>query len=308
MEKKFKCVTKFMNKKIFSENCNLRSYTTIKVGGIAEYFAEPKNFNEFSYLIKWAINNKQRCQIIGAGSNLLINNIFIKGLVICTKNMKSLTIKPDSGIVEAEAGVMLPTLSNSLAKNGLKGGEWAVGIPGTIGGAIYMNAGTGNLSLAKNLISVKVINNKTHEKLQIAKKDINFEYRYSSFQENNFTIISARLHFEPEGNIEQLIKTTKNNLKLKTETQPYHQPSFGSVFKNPENNYAAKLIDEIGLKGFKIGGAEVSSMHSNFIINNSSASSNDIYELISIIQQKVLQNKGIYLQPEVRMIGFDYPN
>ena len=118
---------------------------------------------EFLYLIKWANLNEQRCQIIGAGSNLLINNIFIKGLVICTKKLKSLKIEPYSGIVEAEAGVMLPTLSNSLAKNGLQGGEWAVGIPGTLGGAIYMNAGTGKLSLAKNLISVKVINNETNE-------------------------------------------------------------------------------------------------------------------------------------------------
>jgi len=297
-----------MNKKIVSENFNLSSYTTIKVGGVAEYFAEPRSIDEFSYLIKWANLNNQRCQIIGAGSNLLINNIFIKGLIICTKKMKSLTIDPYSGIVEAEAGVMLPTLSNALAKNGLQGGEWAVGIPGTLGGAIYMNAGTGNLSLAKNLISVKVINNKTYEKLEIENKDIDFEYRFSSFQSNDLAIISAKLHFEPNGNLEQLIQATKKNLKLKTETQPYHLPSFGSVFKNPENSYAAKLIDDMGLKGLKIGGAEISTMHANFIINNSSASSKDIYELITIIQQKVLQNKGIYLQPEVRMIGFDYPN
>ena len=296
-----------MNKKIFAEKFDLSSYTTIKVGGVAEYFAEPRSIDEFSYLIRWANLNKQRCQIIGAGSNLLINNIFIQGLVICTKKMKSLIVDPYSGIVEAEAGVMLPTLSNSLAKNGLQGGEWAVGIPGTLGGAIYMNAGTGNLSLARNLISVKVINNKTHEKLEIAKKDINFDYRFSSFQANDLTIISARLHFEPNGNLEQLIQTTKNNLKLKTEKQPYHQPSFGSVFKNPKNNYAAKLIDDMGLKGFKIGGAAISTMHSNFIINTSSATSKDIYELITVIQQKVLQNKGIFLQPEVRMIGFDYP-
>ena len=127
-----------MNKNIFSENCNLSSYTSIKVGGVAEYFAEPKSIEELSYLMKWANLNKQRCQIIGAGSNLLINNIFIKGLVMCTKKLKSLKIDPYSGIIEAEAGVMLPTLSNALAKNGLQGGEWAVGIPGTLGGAIYM--------------------------------------------------------------------------------------------------------------------------------------------------------------------------
>ncbi len=297
-----------MNKAIFSENFNLNTYTTIKVGGVAEYFAEPRSIDEFYYLIKWSNLHNKRCQIIGAGSNLLINNIFIQGLVICTKKMRSLTIDPYSGIVEAEAGVMLPTLSNSLAKNRLQGGEWAVGIPGTLGGAIYMNAGTGDLSLAKNLVSVKVVNNKTNEKLEIEKKDLNFDYRFSSFQGNNFAIISAKLHFEPNGNLEKLIQTTKNNLKLKTETQPYDQPSFGSVFKNPANYYAAKLIEEMGLKGFKVGGAEISTMHSNFIINNSSASSKDIYELITVIQQKVLQNKGIYLQPEVRMIGFDYPS
>ena len=171
-----------------------------------------------------------------------------------------------------------------------------------------MNAGTGNLSLAKNLISVKVINNKTHEKLEVTKKDIDFEYRFSSFQRNDLSIISAKLHFEPKGNIEKLIQTTKNNLKLKIEHQPYHLPSFGSVFKNPDNNYAAKLIDELGLKGFKIGDAEISRMHANFIVNKSSASSKDIFALITLIQQKVLQNKGILLQPEVRMIGFDYPN
>jgi len=297
-----------MIKYLFSENCNLSSYTTIKVGGIAEYFAEPSSISEFSNLIRWSNLYNQKCQIIGAGSNLLINNIFIKGIVICTKKMKSLTIDPNSGIVEAEAGVMLPTLSNSLAKNGLQGGEWAVGIPGTLGGAIYMNAGTGNLSLAKNLISVKVINQKTLEELEIEKKDINFEYRFSSFQNHALAIISAKLHFEPSGDQEKLIKATKDNLKYKTETQPYHLPSFGSVFKNPENNYAAKIIDDMGLKGFKIGGAEISKMHANFIINNYSASSKDIFELITVIQQKVLQNKGIYLQPEVRMIGFDYPN
>ena len=98
-----------MNKNIFSKNCNLSSYTTIKVGGIAEYFAEPKSIDEFYFLIKWSNLNNQRCQIIGAGSNLLINNIFVKGLVICTKKMRSLTIEAHSGIVEAEAGVMLPT-------------------------------------------------------------------------------------------------------------------------------------------------------------------------------------------------------
>ena len=290
------------------KNFDISNYTTIKAGGITEFFAEPNNVYEFIKLIEWSYLNNHKCRVIGAGSNLLINNIFLKGLIICTKKMRSLRIEPDSGNVEAESGVMLPALSNLLAKNGLQGGEWAIGVPGTLGGAIFMNAGSGNSSFANNLESVKVINIKTLEKIEIKKKDITFRYRFSSFQNNDLVILSAKLHFEPNGNIAQLIQNTKNCLMKKTHTQPYHLPSFGSVFKNPKNYYAAKLIDETGLKGLKVGDAEISKMHANFIINNSSANSKDIFELITLIQKKILQNKGIFLQPEVRMIGFDYPN
>ena len=296
-----------MKKNIFLENINLSNYTTIRVGGVTEYFAEPNNTDEFINLIEWSCINNQKCRIIGAGSNLLINNTFLKGLTICTKKMRALKIEPHSGFIEAEAGIMLPALANLLAKNGLQGGEWAIGIPGTIGGAIFMNAGSGSLSLADNMLSVKVIDTKTLERFEIKKEDIDFRYRFSPFQKNNLTILSVKLLFEPKGNIKKLIQTTKNNLKIKTERQPYNLPSFGSVFKNPPNNYAAKLIDESGLKGFKIGGAEISRMHSNFIVNNSSATSKDILSLINLIQQKILQNNGVLLQPEVRMIGFDYP-
>ena len=221
--------------------------------------------------------------------------------------MRSIKVQPLTGLVELDAGVMLPTLSNLLAKNGLQGGEWTIGIPGTVGGAICMNASSGQLSLANNLLSVTAINTKTLEINEIQTKDISFEYRFSPFQQNNLIIISSKLRFEPKGNVKQLIETTKNNLKKKIKTQPYHLPSFGSVFKNPPNTSAGRLIDELGLKGFKVGDAEISKMHANFIVNNSSANSEDILDLITLIQQKVLQKKRILLEPEVRMIGFDYP-
>ena len=291
----------------FEKKVLLSKYTTIKVGGFAEYFSKPNNKDEFINLIKWSHLNNHECRIIGAGSNLLINNIFLKGLTICTKTMRSIKVDSNTGIVEADAGVMLPTMSHLLAKNGLQGGEWTVGIPGTVGGAIFMNAGSGNFSIAKNLLSVQVIDTKTLEIYEIQKKDIDFRYRFSPFQQNNLLIISSKLLFEPNGNIEQLLENTRRNLKKKTETQPYDLPSFGSVFKNPANNYAGRLIDELGLKGFRIGEAEISIMHGNFIVNNSSANSKDILDLITVIQQKVQQKKGIFLQPEVRMIGFDYP-
>ena len=297
---------KFFIKNInFQNKISLSKYTTIKVGGFAEYFANPKNSNELINFIKWSNLNNQKCRIIGAGSNLLINNIFLKGLTICTKKMNSIKINPLTGVVEAEAGVMLPAMSTMLAKKGLKGGEWTIGIPGTVGGAICMNAGSKNLSLANNLLSVKVIDTKSLEIADLPKKDINFQYRFSPFQQNNnLLIISAKMLFEPKGNIKQLLETTKQNLKIKTKTQPYDLPSFGSVFKNPSNFYAGKLIEELGLKGFRVGGAEISTMHGNFIVNNASANAQDILDLITLIQQKVLQKKGIFLEPEVRMIGF----
>ena len=285
-------------------NISLLHYTTIKAGGKAEYFSEPKNISELENIINWAKNNNITCQIFGAGSNLLFSENTLKGLLICTKKLKAINLNPKTGILEAESGVMLPTISNLLVKNSCKGGEWAIGIPGTVGGAIFMNAGYGDFSISKHLISVKVIDTKTLNIYNIFKKDLKFQYRFSSFQENRLFILSAKFIFEPGGDKHQIAKITKENLKKKITTQPYHLPSFGSVFKNPNNCYAGKLIDETGLKGLKLGGAQVSMMHANFIVNNLAASSEDIYQLISLIQEEVQQKKGILLHPEVRMIGF----
>ncbi len=289
------------------DKVDLKNYTTIKVGGITEFFYEPNQVSEFIYLINWAKENFYNCHIIGAGSNLLIKNIFLKGLTICTKKMKAIVINPCTGDVYAECGVMLPALSNLLAKNCCTGGEWMIGIPGTIGGALFMNAGYGDYSISKNLSSVKVINLETQEIYNLKKEDLDFNYRFSSFQENNLLILSAKFKFKIIGDSKSIVEKTKKNLRKRIENQPYHLPSFGSAFKNPYEEYAGKLIEETGLKGLRVGGAEISKMHANFIVNKSSATSEDIFRLINLVQQKVIQKQGILLQPEVRMIGFDYP-
>ena len=293
-----------MNNLNIKQNINLLNYTTIKIGGRTEYFSEPDNLTQLLEHLRWAKYKNLNYRIIGAGSNLLVKNILHKGLTICTRKLKTLTLNSSSGEAIAECGVMLPTMANLLAKNGCKGGEWFIGIPGTIGGAIFMNAGTGKNWISKHLLSVNVLDKKTLLIHKIEKKDLKFEYRFSSFQTNEFLIMSAKFAFIPNEDSKQIAELTKINLKNKTASQPYHLPSFGSVFKNPINNYAGKLIEEVGLKGFKIGGAQISTMHSNFIVNKSNASSDDIYQLITLIQQKVLQKKGIFLHPEVRMIGY----
>ena len=285
-------------------NINLINYTTIKVGGNAKYFSEPADIPELENILKWARNNNINCDIIGAGSNLLISENICKSLFICTKKLKAINLNPETGILEAESGVMLPTISNLLANNSCKGGEWSIGIPGTVGGAIFMNAGYGDFSISKHLISVKVIDIQTLNIFNLSIKELTFKYRYSPFQKNKLIILSAKFYFEPGGDKNLITKVTKANLKKKTDSQPYHLPSFGSVFKNPNNYYAGKLIEESGLKGFKLGGAQVSTIHANFIVNHLEASSEEIYQLISLIQEKVQQKKGIFLHPEVRMIGF----
>ena len=283
---------------------SLINYTTIKVGGCSDYFSEPSSIEEFSYLIKWANSNKFECLILGAGSNTLIKNIDLKRLTICTRSMKKIHIDDETNIIYAQCGALLPKLSTLLAKNSLKGGEWAIGIPGTIGGAIYMNAGAGNCCISDNLISVKVIDPVTLSIFELQKNELKFNYRFSSFQENKLIILEAKFYFKQKGSKAAIMDCTQNILAQRKRLQPYHLPNFGSVFKNPANGFAGKLIEESGLKGESIGGAEVSSMHANFIINKSSATSQDIFDLIVLIQKKVLQKHEILLHPEVRMIGF----
>jgi len=285
-------------------NINLLNYTTIKIGGYTEFFAEPKSIAELIEHLRWVKFNNLKYRLIGAGSNLLIKNTFHEGLTICTRKLKEIKINKLSGFVKAECGVMLPVIANLLAQNGCEGGEWLIGIPGTIGGAVFMNAGSSNLWMSKYLLSVEVLDTKSLTIHKLDKENLIFKYRFSSFQTNKFVILKANFMFRPNKNIKKITDKTKKILKNKTDTQPYHLPSFGSVFKNPTNDYAGKLIEEVGLKGFSIGGAQVSNMHSNFIVNNGDATSEEIYQLITLIQQKVLQKKRIFLHPEVRMIGY----
>ena len=285
-------------------NISLQNFTTIKVGGHTEYFAEPKSISELIDYLNWVKLNNLKYRLIGAGSNLLIKNSLHKGLTICTKKLKTIKINRISGLVEAECGVMLPLMANLLAHDGCEGGEWLIGIPGTVGGAVFMNAGSGKLWISKYLLSVQVLDTENLSIYKLDRENLIFKYRFSSFQTNKLIILSANFIFRPNKNITKITNETKENLKRKTKTQPYHMPSFGSVFKNPINNYAGKLIEEVGLKGFSIGGAQVSNMHANFIVNNGDATSEEIYRLITVIQQKVLKKKGIFLHPEVRMIGY----
>ena len=284
------------------KNISLSNFTTWRIGGPAEWIAQPKNNEELQYLINWINQKKISCNIIGAGSNLLINDKGIKGLILCMRKLKGIQIEKNTGIINVLSGEMLPTLARKAAENGLHGLEWAVGIPGTIGGAIVMNAGAQGNCISNHLESITTISLNGEYK-RIKAIDLDFGYRYSLLQHQKLIVVSAQLKLK-SGQAEKIRETTKQNLNHRLRTQPYKYQSCGSVFRNPEPLKAAKLIEAIGLKGFRIGGAEVSKIHSNFIINANNASSSDIQELIKYIQEKVFESYGIVLETEVKQCGF----
>jgi len=292
-----------MNSLELKKNISLSNFTTWRIGGPAEWIAQPKNKDEIKYLINWINKEKITCNIIGAGSNLLINDKGIKGLSLCMRQLKGIQIDQSSGIIEVLSGEMLPTLARKAAANGLHGLEWAVGIPGTIGGAIVMNAGAQGHCISNYLESITTLSLNGEYKL-IKTTDLNFGYRYSLLQEKPLIVVSARLKLEAGHGKSTIRKITNENFNHRLRTQPYKEQSCGSVFRNPEPLKAAKLIEEIGLKGFRFGGAEISKIHSNFIINANKASSDDVQGLIKYIQKKVLDAYGILLETEVKQCGF----
>ena len=288
---------------------SLADYTTWRVGGPAEWLAEPTHKDQLIELISWAHQHQLSWRVIGAGSNLLISDAGLTGLTICLRKLQGMNLNGETGVVEALAGEPIPTLARRAARAGLHGLEWAVGIPGTVGGAAVMNAGAQGGCTAERLLSVEVIdalpNGSENAAIRILNNaELDFSYRHSRLQDCDLMVISARFQLEPGHDPKALSRATSSNLNHRTTTQPYQWPSCGSVFRNPEPLKAGQLIEALGLKGHRIGGAEVSPVHANFIVNNGSASANDILSLIALVQKEVENNHGITLHPEVKRLGF----
>ncbi len=284
---------------------SLANYTTWRIGGPAEWLAEPSNIRELNDLITWSNNQNIACNIIGAGSNLLIDDTGVKGLIICMRKMHVLHINKVTGSIEVFAGESMPNLARRAAKEGLHGLEWSVGIPGTVGGAVTMNAGAQGGCTADWLDSIKVMTKNGKKVLRLSKDQLNYGYRSSFIQKETLIVISARFQLEPGHEAKLIHQTTQDNLLHRINSQPYQLPSCGSVFRNPEPLKAGKLIESLGLKGYRIGGAEISNRHSNFIVNVGDASASDMTKMIKHIQKKVKEKYGLLLKPEVKQLGFD---
>ena len=286
------------------QNISLAEFTTWRVGGPATWIIEPESVDEVLAALQWAKANGQPCQVIGAGSNLLIHDNGLPGLTLSLRRLQGAELDSNSGVIEALAGEPIPTLARRAARAGLKGLAWAVGIPGTVGGAAVMNAGAQGGCTADWLEAVRVVPIQGGESFELKRDQLEFDYRHSRLQQENLLVLSARFRLEPGHNPQELRRETNSNLSHRTSTQPYTLPSCGSVFRNPEPLKAGRLIQELGLKGERVGGAEISSVHANFIVNTGNATAVDINQLIELVQDRVEQRHAVRLHPEVKRLGF----
>ncbi|MFM8605396.1 MAG: UDP-N-acetylmuramate dehydrogenase [Cyanobium sp.] len=283
----------------------LGDFTTWKVGGPAEWFAEPGSREELITLAAWAVEQGLPYRCIGAGSNLLIADAGLPGLTLCNRRLQGSRLDAATGEVEAEAGEPIPTLARKAARAGLAGLEWAVGIPGTVGGAVVMNAGAQGGCLAETFVAAEVLDpSRPAVPFELNGEALAFAYRHSRLQEEPLLVLAARFRLTPGHDPAAVTARTSANLHSRTSTQPYQQPSCGSVFRNPEPEKAGRLIEALGLKGLSVGGAQVSPLHANFIVNTGEASAADIDALIRLVQERVLRERGIQLHPEVKRLGF----
>lgn len=289
-------------------NCRLQSqvsladFTSFRVGGLAEWYGEPNSLEELQSILEWARESGLPIYFLGAGSNLLVSDRGISGLVISTRHLKTTHFDPETGRVRAGAGVSLPKLAWQVAKRGWRGLEWAVGIPGTVGGAVVMNAGAHQACTADILFDTQIIT--LGGDLAILTPDqLGYGYRTSLLQRQSKLVTQATLQLQPGYNKTEVMTTTAEHRAQRQATQPYHLPSCGSVFRNPQAYSAAWLIEQTGLKGYRIGDAEVAHRHANFILNCGRAKAGDIWRLIHHIQEQVEIKWRVKLVPEVKILG-----
>jgi len=294
-------ISSLVNSKILF-NEPLKKHTTFGVGGLASMFIYPSSIDDLKKILKYSFKNNIKIFFMGSGSNMLISDDGFNGIVICLrKSFKNFDYN-DSFETIAGTGVMLGQMVRTLTKNSVKGLESLIGVPGTLGGALIMNAGAYGSEISNYLVSIKCITLEGNEKIYM-KEDLEFSYRYSNIPKNE-VVVEAKFQFQT-GDINEIKINKDKASQSRRNNQPLQYRSAGSIFKNPKSGMAAGyLIDQARLKGLKKGDAEISTKHANFIINHGSATSENILDLIKIIKSEVYKKFKVKLDLEVKLMGF----
>jgi|SRR3989304_3361710 len=279
-------------------NHSLASYTSMKVGGPADYFLEPKDKADLVAIVRFFQQNNFPYMMIGRGSNMIIHDDGIRGAVISLESALTRVALEDE-LVMAESGARLTKLVDFCIQNSLGGLEWAAGIPASVGGAIVMNAGAHGNEIKDSLVDVDAL--RGGSVVRVRKEDAGFAYRTSSFVKD--VVLSGRFRLA-KADKEEILKRKSELIARRNATQPLSLPNSGSMFKNPPGTFAAKLIEQAGLKGKRIGGVQISEKHSNFMVNLGDARAEDVVRLIDLARRTIYQNAGILLELEVKLVGF----
>ena len=279
----------------------LARHTTMKIGGPADLFIEPTSIDGLKKTMQLVQKYRVNWRAIGRGSNLLVSDQGIEGVVIkLGNNLKDM--KLDGTQLTVGAGYSIVALAVLISKKGLSGLEFASGIPGSVGGAVYMNAGAHGSDISKILTDAHILFE--DGSLQwLTNDEMEFSYRTSVLQKKRPGIVVEARFQLTEGDKEQIVAVMQKNKDYRKVTQPYDSPCAGSIFRNPLPHFAGKLIEEAGLKGFQIGGAQISEMHGNFIVNAGNAKASDVLQLIEYVKKTIMEKYNIQMETEVEIIG-----
>ena len=270
----------------------------MKVGGPADYFLEPRDKDDVVAIIRYLRRQEYPYMMIGRGSNMIVSDAGFRGAAIHLEaGLSQVSLVED--LVEAEGGARLTKLVDFCIHSGLGGIEWAAGIPGSVGGAIVMNAGAHGFDMKDFVVDVESF--RENAVVRVKKEDACFEYRKSAFVSD--VVLSARFRLTP-GNEDEIRQRKSELMARRNATQPLTLPNSGSMFTNPPGTFAARLIEQAGLKGKRIGDAQISEKHANFMVNLGSARAEDVLTLIDLVRRTVHQNTGILLGLEVKLVGF----
>lgn len=278
----------------------MKNYTSFKIGGSADLFLMPKNEKQVSGIASFCAENGTPVFVLGKGSNILVSDSGIRGAVIFTGGLNSVELI-DSLTVKTGSGLSLMQLCNFALENSLSGLEFAFGIPGTVGGAAFMNAGAYGGEMKDVLVSCSHVDMRGMCGV-LAGEELDLSYRHSAYEDNGFIVTSAAVRLE-KGEKEQIKEKMYGFLARRKEKQPLEFPSAGSTFKRPQGYFAGALIEQCGLKGTSIGGAQVSEKHAGFVINRGGATADDVLRLVELVAQTVEKETGVRLEPEIRFIG-----
>ena len=281
----------------------MKNHTTFRIGGPADVLALPKTPEEVAEVVRFCNEHAQPYYVLGNGSNLLVSDEGYRGLVLqLYRNFNDIQVNGET--ITVQSGAMLAAVARTAYQNSLTGLEFASGIPGTIGGAVVMNAGAYGGEMKHVLREVTVLT-KDGEVLAIPAKALELGYRTSVIPKNGWIVLGAVLQLK-KGDPEQILARMEELKEQRITKQPLDLPSAGSTFKRPEGYFAGKLIMDAGLRGFTVGGAQVSEKHCGFVVNRGNATAADVWELICEVKRRVKEMTGVELEPEVKLLG-DFP-